>query len=153
MNVAGLQRRLFRTGNALGVWAYRTTNGKVGGRAMGGSPVLLLTVKGRSTGQPHTVPVSYVEHDGGWLVCGSAGGAPTDPQWFRNLRALAVTDTAQVRLRSTTYDVAVRVLDGTDRAEAFAAFVAQAPGFAGYEDRTGGRLLPVALLTPVTAVT
>jgi deazaflavin-dependent oxidoreductase (nitroreductase family) len=42
----------------------------------------LLTVRGRKSGQPHTVPVRLVEQDGQrWLV------APYGPvQWVRNLR-------------------------------------------------------------------
>src|SRR5712692_193681 len=43
----------------------------------------LLTVRGRKSGQPHTVPVLLVEHDGQrWLV------APYGVvQWVRNIRA------------------------------------------------------------------
>ena len=44
----------------------------------------LLTVRGRKSGQPHTVPVRLVEQDGQrWLV------APYGPvQWVRNLRVV-----------------------------------------------------------------
>ena len=55
---------------------YRRTGGKVGGRARGGSPVLLLTVAGRRSGLPHTVPVAYVERDGDYYLAATAGGQP-----------------------------------------------------------------------------
>ena len=46
-------------------------------------PAALLTVRGRKSGQPHTVPVLVVERDGRrWLV------APYGVvQWVRNIRA------------------------------------------------------------------
>ena len=61
--MASMAQRLWKAGNAASAWMYR---GKVGGRARGGSPVLLLTVAGRRFGMPHTVPVAYVERDGAY---------------------------------------------------------------------------------------
>jgi hypothetical protein len=81
-----LVRTLMMAARRGAVFAYRRSGGKIGGRARGGSPVLLLTVKGRSTGVPRTAPVSWFEHDGGYVVVGSGGGSAGDPQWFRNLR-------------------------------------------------------------------
>jgi deazaflavin-dependent oxidoreductase (nitroreductase family) len=142
--VTGLQRRLFRLGNRVGVWLYRRTDGRVGGKARGGTPVLILTVKGRKSGRPFSSPAAYFERGGGWLVVGSAGGLPQDPQWFRNLRA---TDSAVVEIRDQRLDVTVRVLDGKERDDAFAQVVTENPGFADYETKSG-RSMPVALLTP-----
>ena len=142
----GLQRRMFRVANTVGVWLYRRSGGRVGGTVQGGMPVLLLTVRGRHSGQPRTTPVAYLERDPSWMVCGSAAGSPSEPQWFRNLRA---TDRASVERGRDRYDVDVRVLAGAERDEAFAQFVVDAPGFADYEKKSAGRKLPLALLTPV----
>jgi deazaflavin-dependent oxidoreductase (nitroreductase family) len=46
-------------------------------------PNLLLTVRGRSSGQPRTFPVAVVEVEGRRWVAGAYG----DVQWTRNLRA------------------------------------------------------------------
>src|SRR5215207_4128670 len=47
-------------------------------------PMILLTVRGRTTGQARTTPVDLFEHDGGrWLVATHGG----NPNWVRNLRA------------------------------------------------------------------
>ena len=54
--MTGLQRRLFRAGNKVSVWLYRRSGGKLGGKARGGTPVLILTVKGRKSGQPFSCP-------------------------------------------------------------------------------------------------
>jgi deazaflavin-dependent oxidoreductase (nitroreductase family) len=48
-------------------------------------PMMLLTVRGRRTGQPRTNPVDLFEHDGRqWLVSTHGVG---DSNWVRNLRA------------------------------------------------------------------
>ncbi|HJQ45836.1 MAG TPA: nitroreductase/quinone reductase family protein [Amycolatopsis sp.] len=140
-----LVKTLWRTGNKVSVALYRRTDGRMGGKAIGGVPVLLLTVPGRRTGAPHTNPVGYFEHSGGYIVVGSAGGRKVEPQWFRNLRAAPA---AQVRVGSRELHVEVRVLGGAERDEVFRrVVVARAPGFGKYEQKSG-RQLPLALLTP-----
>ena len=135
---------IWRTANRASVWLYRTSKGRIAGKSKGGSPVLILTVNGRKSGQPFSAPVAYFERDGGWLVVGSAGGSPQEPQWFKNLRA---TDHAVVELGDERRDVAVRVLDGAERDQAFDQVLTENPGFAAYEQKSG-RTMPVALLTP-----
>ncbi len=51
-------RNAVRAATRLNVWVYRRTNGRVGGKGMGGLPPLLLSVVGRRSGVLHTVPVS-----------------------------------------------------------------------------------------------
>ena len=109
----------------MSVWLYRTSKGRVGAKAMGGSPVCILTVEGRTSGRPFSVPVTYFERAGGWLVVGSAGGRPEEPQWFKNLRA---TDSAVVEHGEQRRDVTVRVLSGAERDDAFAQIVSETPG-------------------------
>ena len=55
--------------------------------SMRGTPVLVLTVPGRRSGEPRsdTGRVFPLDQDG-WLVVGSAGGMPQEPDWFKNLR-------------------------------------------------------------------
>ena len=142
-------RRLMRAGNAAAVSLYRRSGGRVGGKARGGVPVLLLTVAGRRSGQPHTHPVGWFEHDGGWLVVGSGGGMAAEPQWFRNLRR---APTASVELGRERHDVAVRVLQGEERDRLWGEVViARVPSFAKYEAKTT-RTIPIAHLTPRTSV-
>ena len=89
----------------------------MGDKAVNGSPVVLLTVAGRKTGTPLTVPVADFPLGDGWVVVGSAGGDAAEPQWFRNLRA---TDNAGVLVGDQRHDVSVRVLEGVERDVAFA---------------------------------
>src|SRR5260370_22602593 len=46
-------------------------------------PMMLRTVRGRKTGQPHTIPVDLHEHDGRRFLIATHG----EGNWVRNLRA------------------------------------------------------------------
>jgi deazaflavin-dependent oxidoreductase (nitroreductase family) len=51
-------------------------------------PNVLMTVRGRKSGQPRTAPVAAIEIDGARYLLGAYG----DVQWVRNLRAAGVAD-------------------------------------------------------------
>ncbi len=76
---------LTRWGNAIGVWLYRRSDGRVTGPSRG-TTIGLLTVPGRATGIPRTVAIGFFPHGTGYVVAGSASGSKRDPQWFRNLK-------------------------------------------------------------------
>jgi deazaflavin-dependent oxidoreductase (nitroreductase family) len=71
----------------LHVTLYRLTNGRIGGRFIAGSPILLLTTTGRKTGKRRTRPLAYVRDGERSVLCASNGGAPTHPGWYHNLAA------------------------------------------------------------------
>ncbi|WP_460625389.1 nitroreductase/quinone reductase family protein [Intrasporangium mesophilum] len=140
-----MAQRFWKAGNAAAVWMYRRTGGRVGGRARGGSRVLLLTVAGRKSGMPHTVPVSYVERDGAYFLAATAGGQPKEPQWVRNLRAAS---TATIEVGRETRTMSVEVLRGAESDAAWKdVIVAAYPSFAPYEAKAG-RKIAIARLTP-----
>ena len=143
--MATVAQRLWKAGNTAAVWVYRRTGGRVGGRARGGSPVLLLTVAGRRSGLPHTVPVAYVERDGDYYLAATAGGQPREPQWIRNLRAAS---TATIEVGRERRTVSVEVLSGAASDAAWAdVIVATHPSFGPYEAKSGRRIA-VARLRP-----
>lgn len=138
-----LKRRLTGTGNHVGAWMYRRFDGRLSSGP--GTQVLLITSPGRRTGVPRSTCVRYLDVPGGYLVWGTASGAPRDPDWFRNLRA---SEEAEVQVRSRTVHVRRRELLGEERDEAWRDVVLeQVPGVARYE-RKAGRTIPVAVLTP-----
>jgi len=139
-----LMKNVRRVGVRLAVWLYRLSDGRFGG-SFGGTPVLLLTVAGRKTGIDHTVPVSFFDDNDRYIVLGSAGGGPTDPQWFRNLRHAAE---AHIQIRSQVTRVSVRIADDVEREALLRRVIlARAPGFAAYQKKTS-RPIPIAVLTP-----
>ena len=82
-------------------------------------PNVLLTVRGRTSGEPRTAPVAVTEIGGRrWII-----GAYGDVQWTRNLRAAGDAD---LTIRGRTEHVGARELSG-DEAETW--FAATLPGY------------------------
>ncbi|MBU2669218.1 nitroreductase family deazaflavin-dependent oxidoreductase [Actinoplanes bogorensis] len=79
------------------------------------------------------------------LVIASAGGAPKDPDWFRNLRA---DPRVTVETGTRTYEAHATPLTGAERDAAWARAVAGNPGWAEYQ-ATVTRTIPVVALTEV----
>ena len=141
--MAGFQKLLMRAGGALNIRVYRASGGKVMGKVRG-VPVLLLTVAGRKSGVPHTTPVSYLSVDGGFVVTGSAGGAPSEPQWFQNLRH---AEQAVIEVGRTRMDVTVTIAGADEHKVLWEQLISGAPFFANYQAKVE-REIPVAVLTP-----
>ncbi|WP_329110534.1 nitroreductase family deazaflavin-dependent oxidoreductase [Micromonospora sp. NBC_01699] len=121
---------------------FRANSGRVGGW-FEGARLILLTTTGARSGAAHTTPLGYLP-DGGdrILVIGSAGGAPTHPDWFRNLVA---DPRATVEDGVFVYDATAAVLTGAERDRVFARAVEADPGWGDYQARTS-RVLPVVAL-------
>lgn len=140
-----VKRRMTRAGNRIGVWMYRTLDG----RLSSGSKdvhVLMVTTPGRRTGIPRSTCVRYLDTAEGFLVWGTGSGSPQDPDWFRNLRK---ADTADVQVRARRLRVRPRELLGEERERVWREVVlAQAPEVTKFEQRAG-RTIPVAVLTPL----
>jgi deazaflavin-dependent oxidoreductase (nitroreductase family) len=66
---------------------YRLTNGRIGGKFIARSPILLLTTTGRQTGKQRTRPLAYVRDKDRFVLCASNSGSPHHPAWYHNLRA------------------------------------------------------------------
>jgi F420H(2)-dependent quinone reductase len=141
---ADVQKAVMRAAVAVHNRIYRASGGRLGGTVRG-VPVLLLTVAGRRTGKPHTTPVAYLDSGGRYVVSGTAGGSPTEPQWFRNLRH---ADRAVVQVGPRQVRVTVEIAPPAERDMLWEQLVARAPSCARYRSRTG-REMPVAVLTPV----
>lgn len=137
-----MRRRLTRIGNRVGVWLYRTFDGRLAsGRKS--VHVLLLTIPGRVTGVPRSTCVRFLDSQGGLVVWATGAGAPRDPDWFQNLRA---TDTAQVQVRAEHFQVRPRELLGDERDAVWnGTILARAPEVARYA-RKAARPIPVAIL-------
>lgn len=140
-----MNRTLTRTGNRIGVWMYQNLDGRL---ASGSKKVtvLLLTSPGRRTGTPHSTCVRYLIHDGGFLVWGTGSGSPSDPDWFRNLRAAeAGGGTVDVQVRGGHFSCHPRELHGTELADEWAHVLREAPEVERYA-RKAGRTIPMAVL-------
>lgn len=146
-----LKHRFTRAGNRIGVWMYRTLDGRLSSGSKSVT-VLMITTPGRRTGLPRSTCVRYLDTADGFLVWGTGSGSPQDPDWFRNLRAV---DEADVQVRATHLRVKPRELVGDERDATWSDVVlAHAPEVAKYA-RRAGRAIPIAVLEPIegTSVT
>src|SRR5579884_72453 len=84
---------------------FRANGGKVGGQ-FEGAPLLILHSTGAKSGQERLAPVMYQEVDGGYAIFASKAGAPTNPDWYHNLRA---NPSATIELGTETLPVTARV--------------------------------------------
>ncbi|GLW01868.1 nitroreductase family deazaflavin-dependent oxidoreductase [Streptomyces lavendulae] len=129
--------------NAKVIAEFRANEGKVGG-AFEGAPLLLVHHRGRKTGQERVSPMMYLPHDTEpdiVYVFASKAGAPTDPDWYRNLTAAGE---GSVERGTAAYRVTVRELTGAERDRVYAEQARRYPGFADYERQTAGiRTIPV----------
>jgi deazaflavin-dependent oxidoreductase (nitroreductase family) len=123
---------------------YRANGGKVTGM-FAGAPLLLLTTTGARSGQPRTSPLAYTVDDGKWVVIASKGGAPTNPDWFHNVKA---NPEVTVELGTETFPARASIPAGEDRQRLFDQMAAQMPGFAEYQRNTT-RQIPVVVLERV----
>jgi len=122
---------------------FRANGGQVGG-PFEGAPLLLLHTTGAKTGQERVNPVMYRQLDGAWAVFASKAGAPTNPDWYHNLRA---GPEASIEVGTKTIPVRARVAEGEERESIWSAHKAQWHGFADYEKKTS-REIPVIILEP-----
>ncbi len=112
----------------------------------GEMPTLLLTTRGRRTGNPRDVPLIYGNHAGSFVVIASLAGAPINPSWFKNLE---VTPEAEVQVGREHFNVRARMAEGAERAAAWEMVVKIYPTYVEYERMTKGiREIPVIILEP-----
>jgi deazaflavin-dependent oxidoreductase (nitroreductase family) len=129
--------------NANIITEFRDNEGKVGGQ-FEGAPMVLLHHYGRRSGQEYVAPTMYLADDSRpdlIYVFASKGGAPTNPDWYRNLTAAGK---ATIERGTETYEVIVKEVTGAERDRIYAEQARRYPGFADYERSTAGiRTIPV----------
>ena len=125
---------------------FRANAGVLGGH-WEGKTTLLLHTPGRKSGKEFVNPLVAAPYGDSYVVCGSGGGAPQDPQWVANLEA--VDGPVTIELGPVTALADHRVLrsgrdDDWDRV--YGVWRAYWPDAAGYEKNTD-RKFPVAVIT------
>jgi deazaflavin-dependent oxidoreductase (nitroreductase family) len=123
---------------------YRITAGRhTAANLLSGLPVVQLTTTGARTGRPRTVPVLGVPTPGGLAVFASNFGRPQQPGWYYNLRA---HPSATVTVRGNVSRLHAVEARAEVREQAWRRGLEIFPGWEAYQDRAGGRDIPVFLL-------
>jgi deazaflavin-dependent oxidoreductase (nitroreductase family) len=125
---------------------FRANGGKVGGQ-FEGAPLLLLHTKGAKSGAERVHPVMYQQDGDRLVVFASKAGAPTNPDWYHNVRA---NPDVTVEVGTETIAARARVAEGEERERLWTRQKAEWPGFADYEQKTS-RTIPVVILEPAAA--
>jgi deazaflavin-dependent oxidoreductase (nitroreductase family) len=131
------------TGFSVITWQYS----KAGGNAY--QPTLLLTTIGRKSGRLRTRALPYYPgEDGSWVVIGSNGGGPRDPDWAWNVRS---NEAAWVCVRRRKLPVRAHIAAGDERRRLFDSITAHRDSLARYQERasTFGREVPLVVLQPI----
>jgi deazaflavin-dependent oxidoreductase (nitroreductase family) len=123
------------------VRVYRETGGQVGYHWRG-TTILLLTTKGRRSGEQRTTPLIHRTDGEDWVIVASKGGAPEHPGWFQNLQA---EPNAAIQVRDEEIPVRASVADGEERERLWSAMVEVWPAYEEYRERTS-REIPVVVL-------
>ena len=123
---------------------FRANDGKVGGPFEGASMILVHHL-GAKSGTERVSPMVWFPDGDRLLIVASKAGAPTNPDWYHNLRAHPRVD---VEVGTETFPVVAEELPRTERDEKWAQITAVAPGFAEYQEKTT-RVIPVLALTRV----
>ncbi|MED7953404.1 MULTISPECIES: nitroreductase family deazaflavin-dependent oxidoreductase [unclassified Streptomyces] len=122
---------------------FRTSAGTVGGD-FAGKNLLLLTTRGRQSGEPRTTPLVYLRDGGRVVVFALNGGAPADPLWYRNL---AAAPEVTVELGADRFAAHAVPVDPDDHEDLWARQISVEPLFADFRARTS-RTVPLVELRP-----
>lgn len=121
---------------------YRETGGEVGHIWRRGSKILLLTTKGRQTGEPRTTPLIYEEDGDAYVVVASKGGAPEHPGWYRNLKRFPEVE---LQVMDEVFPARARTATGGERERLWKLAAKQWPAYDEYQEKTS-REIPVVVL-------
>lgn len=129
--------------NARVIEEFRANHGQVGGMFEGMSLLLLHHVGARS-GQTRTNPLAYLRDGDRYVIFASKAGAPSNPDWYHNLRA---HPEVSIEVGENQIDVTAAQAEGEERQRLFDAQAERSPQFAEYQRNTD-RVIPVITLTP-----
>jgi proline iminopeptidase len=121
---------------------YRATNGEVGHEWREGSTILLLTTKGRKTGEPRTTPLIYARDGDRYVIVASKGGAPEHPGWYRNIEK---DPTVELQVLGDVFEAHARTAEGEERERLWRKANEVWPHYDEYATKTD-REIPVVVL-------
>lgn len=120
---------------------FRANAGKVGGHFKGRT-LLLLHTTGAKSGREYVNPVAYVRDDDDFIIIASKGGAPTNPDWYRNLLA---HPHVTVEVGRDKFPVVATPAMEPERTRLYDKMAETMPAFADYRRKTH-RVIPVMIL-------
>lgn len=124
------------------VRVYRDTGGERGFHWRG-TTILLLSTRGRRSGEPRMTPLIHRTDGARWVVVASKGGAPQNPAWFENLES---DPDASIQVMGEQIPVRASVAEGEERARLWSLMTEVWPAYDEYQTKTE-REIPVVVLS------
>ncbi len=121
---------------------YLATDGEEGHDWENGTTVLLLTTKGRKSGEPRVAPLIYRQRGDDYVIVASKGGAPQSPAWYHNIEA---DPEVEVQVKGDRFPVRARTASGQEREELWRLMTEVWPDYDTYQTKTD-RQIPVVVL-------
>lgn len=113
---------------------------------LSGLPVVVLTTKGARTGKPRTVPLAGFPDGDNIILVPTNFGARHFPAWYHNICA---DPQVQININGESKEYLARIIDHAHRDKYWQLALDYYPGYQLYEQRSGGRQVPIVLLEPV----
>jgi len=123
---------------------YRETDGEVG-HIWNGATALLLTMRGRKSGEERTIPIIYTAVNDVQVIIASKGGAPEHPIWYLNILA---EPKVKVQIKGERFSAVARTATGPEREWLWSEAIKQWPNYDIYQSRTT-REIPVVVIERV----
>lgn len=120
---------------------YLATQGEEG-HMWNGFPCLLLTTKGRKSGEPRQLPLIYGERDGDYILVASKGGHSHHPSWYLNLDA---NPTVELQVKDDIFSAETRTAEGSEREKLWELMSTLLPVYNDYKERARSREIPVVV--------
>jgi deazaflavin-dependent oxidoreductase (nitroreductase family) len=124
------------------VRSYRETGGEVGHDWKRGTSILLLTTKGRRSGEERTTPLIYGRSGDDYVVVASKGGSDEPPGWYANLQA---DPDVEVQVLDDVFPARARTASPDEKPELWEQMVGEWPPYDAYQRKTD-REIPVVVL-------
>jgi deazaflavin-dependent oxidoreductase (nitroreductase family) len=121
---------------------YEATGGEEGHDWMKGTNTLILSTKGRKSGEERKAPLIYAEHDGDYLVVASKGSADDPPAWYLNLDA---EPEVGVQVKDDKFKARARTATPDEKPELWRQMTEVWPDYDEYQKKTD-REIPVVVL-------
>lgn len=126
------------------VQRYVETDGEEG-HEWQGTTALILTTKGRKSGESRSTPLIYGQNGDEYMVVASKGGAPDHPGWYLNLQA---EPEVEVQVKGDRFKARARTADAEEKPALWETMVGRWPKYAEYQEKTD-REIPVVVLERV----
>jgi deazaflavin-dependent oxidoreductase (nitroreductase family) len=109
-------------------------------------PLLLLHHTGAKSGKQRINPLAYQRNGDRYVIFASKAGAPTNPDWYHNLKA---HPEVAIEVGTETIHAVASEASDDERERLFRAQAQRSPQFAAYQDKTD-RVIPAIILTPTS---